>query len=95
MTQTSSAPAASHPRGHRRVARATLVGGFAGALLTTLMVGPIAAAVVLLRCCDDSRGPDPMAWVVIGMVVLLLAAAGAAVGAGIARLIGGVVARMR
>jgi len=99
-------PAAAHPRANerrtirpptraivRRFHWSIYAGGAVGALLALVFVGPVAVAVVLLRCCDDSRGPTLLAWLVIGLVVaggMLLAAAA---GGLLAWLVRGVMAR--
>ena len=49
----------------------------AGALVGLLVLGPIVAAVVMLRCCSNSTGPGIGAWIVLGVVlaaVVLVAA---------------------
>jgi len=48
-----------------------------GALAVLLGLGPIAVAVLMLRCCDDAHGPDAGAWALIAAVLLLLMAAAA------------------
>jgi hypothetical protein len=42
---------------------------------TLLVFGPISFAVLMLRCCDHSRGATAGAWVVIGLVLLVSALA--------------------
>ena len=54
-----------------------------GAAAALVLVGPIAVAVVMLRCCSDSTGPTAMAWLVLGALLLGIVAV-AAVVAGLA-----------
>jgi hypothetical protein len=61
----------------RRLHWSVYVAGLVGAVAALVVVGPIAAAVVMLRCCSDSTGPGIGAWLVLGAVlaaVLLVAA---------------------
>ena len=60
----------------RRFHRSTLAGALVAGGLALFFVGPVAVAVVMLRCCDDSTGPTAGAWLV--MALLLLAAVGTA-----------------
>ena len=95
MSRTIDAPAASRSGTRPRLARGTIIGGVVGALLAVFATAPIAAAVVMLRCCDDSQGPDRMAWVVMGAIVVLVGLLGAAVGGAIAAGLARLAARMR
>jgi hypothetical protein len=52
---------------------AAVVGGVAGLLL----LAPISAAVVMLRCCDSTHGASVGAWAVMGLLVILGALAAA------------------
>jgi hypothetical protein len=63
------------PAAWRRLHLSTRVAAILGAAATFLALGPIAVAVVLLRCCDDVRGPSAGAWVVIAVVLLVSALA--------------------
>ena len=38
---------------------------------TVLMLAPVVAVVLQMRCCGASRGAEPGAWVVLGVAVLL------------------------
>ena len=64
--------------------RSTRIAAGVGATLAFLLLAPIATAVVLLRCCDDARGPDAGAWIVIGLLVVVVAIVAALVAAAIA-----------
>jgi hypothetical protein len=68
---------------------AAVIGGAA----TLLVFGPIAVAVLMMRCCEQTRGASAGAWVVIGIVLLVAALAAAAltgaIAAGVRRLLVG------
>ena len=53
---------------HRSVYAAAL----AGAVAALLFLGPIGVAVVMLRCCSDSTGPTLGAWIVLGVLLLVV-----------------------
>ena len=63
-----------------RFHRGTVIGMAAAALLALGVLGPIAFAVLSLRSTPESGGPSAGAWVVIGVVLLMVAAGAAAVG---------------
>lgn len=42
----------------------------AGAILGGALLGPATLAVLLLRCCEATRGPSAGAYVVLGVVLL-------------------------
>ena len=77
----------------RALHRSTRVAAIVGGVATLLVFGPISFAVLMLRCCEHSRGASAGAWVVIGTVLLVSAlAAGTLTGliaAGIRRLLTG------
>jgi hypothetical protein len=64
-----------------------------GGVATLLVFGPIAVAVLMMRCCEQSRGASAGAWVIIGIVLLVAALAAAvltgAIAAGVRRLLVG------
>lgn len=68
----------------------TRAGGIAGAVLTALALVPVAAAVLLMRCCESTRGASPAAWVLVmtfvALAALLAGGVMAAVVAGVRRL---------
>ena len=53
--------------------RSTQLAAATGAALALILLGPVAVAVVMLRCCDDARGPGIAARIVVGLVVLVIA----------------------
>ena len=62
---------------HKRSgSRLPLVLGIGAAAATVVLLGPIAAAVVLLRSTTDAAGPSVAVQVFIAVFVLALAAAG-------------------
>jgi hypothetical protein len=63
-----------------RLHRSTVIGMAAAALLALGVLGPIALAVLSLRSSPESGGASVGAWVVIGVVLLMVAAGAAAVG---------------
>jgi len=69
------------PRSWRRLHWTTRVAAIVGGIAGFLLLAPISAAVVMLRCCDSSHGPSAGAWVVMGILVTLGALAAAAVAA--------------
>jgi hypothetical protein len=77
----------------RALHKSTRVAAIVGGVATLLVFGPISVAVLMLRCCESSRGASAGAWVVIGVVLLVSAlAAGtltALIVAGIRRLLTG------
>lgn len=61
------------------IRRLPLIFGALAALAALLVVGPVAIAVALLRSSPEARGPDLAAQLLIGVLVLAVAAlAGAA-----------------
>jgi len=71
----------------RRLSRPTRWAALAGALATGILLGPFVIAALLLRSSDDARGPTLGAYVVLGaLLVLLMVAGGAVVGAAVAGL---------
>jgi hypothetical protein len=52
-----------------------------------LMLGPVAVAVALLRSSSDAEGPTLAAQIFIGVLVLVLTAAGGMTGWGLGRLV--------
>lgn len=66
----------------RGLSRWTWLAAIAGGLLALATLGPIAVAVVMLRCCDSARGPSAGAWVLLTAIVLIVTI-GAAVIAGL------------
>ena len=76
----------------RRLHRATRWAAALGALLALVVLGPFVVAALMLRSSSDARGPEPMAYVVLGALLLLLMATAAAVAgllaAGVRRLLG-------
>ncbi|HEU4561176.1 MAG TPA: hypothetical protein VFS20_25210 [Longimicrobium sp.] len=77
----------------RALHRSTRIAAIIGGVATLLVFGPISFAVLMLRCCESSRGAPAGAWVVIGIVLVVSAiTAGALTGllvAGIRRLLTG------
>ncbi|HEV3052965.1 MAG TPA: hypothetical protein VGX50_21840, partial [Longimicrobium sp.] len=63
-----------------RFRRSTVIGMAAAALLALGVLGPIAFAVLSLRSTPESGGASAGAWVVIGVVLLMVAAGAATVG---------------
>jgi hypothetical protein len=78
----------------RRVHPATLVGAVLAGGAALLGLGPVAVAVVMLRCCDDAAGPTAGAWLVLGTVLAALVALAALLGALLARLARRALARL-
>lgn len=66
----------------RGLSRWTWLAATAGGLVAFVTLGPIAVAVVLLRCCDSARGPSAGAWALMATLVLVVTI-GAAVLAGL------------
>ncbi len=66
--------------------RLPLVAGFAAGLAVLLFIGPIAAAVVLLRS-SDAVGPGLGVQLFIAALVLLLSAGAGLAAAGVTRLL--------
>ena len=68
----------------RRLHWSTLLGAAVFGTAALALIGPVAVAVVLLRCCDASSRPGWGAWaIVLGLVALVTtvaAVAGALVG---------------
>ena len=62
----------------RRLPRSVYVVGAVGAVAAVVLVGPVAVAVVMLRCCSDSTGPTATAWLVLGAILAAIAAVAAA-----------------
>ena len=77
----------------RSLHRSTRVAAVIGGAATLLVFGPIAVAVLMMRCCEQTRGASAGAWVVIGIVLLVAALAAAAltgaIAAGVRRLLVG------
>ncbi len=67
--------------------RLPLVAGFAAGLAVLLFIGPIAAAVVLLRSSSDAVGPGLGVQLFIAALVLLLSAGAGLAAAGVTRLL--------
>lgn len=69
----------------------TRAGAIAGALAVLLPLTPVSAAVLLLRCCNASRGAQPGAWAIVAVALALVAVVGAVLGgllgAGVRRLL--------
>lgn len=63
-----------------RLRRSTIAGMVVAGLLALALVGPVAFAVVSLRCCPGSSGASAGAWVVVGLVVVAVVALAAACG---------------
>ena len=64
-----------------------------GAVAAFVLVGPVAVAVVMLRCCSDSTGPTIGAWLVLAALLAVVVAIAALLGALLARLVLGLVRR--
>jgi hypothetical protein len=63
-----------------RFRRGTVIGMAIAALLALGVLGPVAFAVLSMRSTPESGGASAGEWVVIGLVLLLIAAGAAAVG---------------
>ena len=63
-----------------RFRRSTVIGMAAAALLAVGAVGPVAFAVLSMRSTPESGGASAGAWIVIGLVLLLVAGVAAAAG---------------
>jgi len=67
------------PVAWRRLHWTTRVAAVLGGVAGLLILAPISAAVVMLRCCDATHGASAGAWVVMGILVTLATLAAAAV----------------
>ena len=69
----------------RRFHWSTIVGALIAGGLALVFVGPVAVAVVILRCCSDSTRPTAGAWLVLGLILVLVIGVAAALGGMAAR----------
>ena len=67
--------------------RLPLILGIVAALLTLLLIGPVAVAVMLLRSSSDAQGPTIAAQIFIVAIVAILAALAGLAAWGLARLV--------
>ena len=80
----------------RRLHWSTVVGAAIMGTLALVTLGPVAVAVMMLRCCGDTgTGPGAGAWIVVTLLVAALVAAAAVVGGLAARLLRWAVLRYR
>ena len=64
-----------------------------GAVAAFLVIGPVAAAVVMLRCCSDSSGPTLAAWAVLAGILAVAVLVAALLAGLLAWLVGSLVRR--
>lgn len=69
-----------------RFHRNTAIGMAAAALLALGVLGPIAFAVLSIRSTPENGGASAGAWIVIGIVLLVVATGAAAVGGAVVAL---------
>lgn len=79
----------------KRLGRTSWIAAGAVFLLALAVLGLPAYAVLSIRCCGATRGAEPGAWVLVGAVVLAMAAAAAALTGGLAEIIRRLAGRTR
>lgn len=79
----------------RRLHRSTRWAGIGGGVISGIVLSPFVVAALMLRSSSDAHGPEPAAYVVLGIVLLMVMIAGGVVAGVLAALVRRVVTTLR